>query len=363
MRALLLLLLPFAALAAEPADVAVFEAKQNMDFPSVRIPAVLRTKQGTLLAFAEARSKAADQANNQLVQAVSRDEGKTWTKPAVICAMGTDSLNNPCVVQETKTGRLFLFFQNFPAGLHEFGALPAGPAPQGTRLWHITSDDEGKTWSKPNDLTNVLKPAEAVTTASGPGIGIQLQSGPHAGRLIMPFNSQDAQRRFVNWVAYSDDQGATWQRGANVPQEGMQLNEVQVAETGAGGLYLNSRQWRAPGPKLRKVSWSQDGGLTWSLAKDDPKLPEPVCQGSLLRVTTPKGPAILFLNPAATKRADGTLRISYDDGHTWAFSQLTFPGPFAYSSMAQLADGRIGVLYEPASNTVVRYRVVAIPTE
>ncbi|NBS04426.1 MAG: exo-alpha-sialidase [Verrucomicrobia bacterium] len=172
---------------------------------------------------------------------------------------------------------------------------------------------------------------------------------------MIPFNSQDAKKNFFNWVAYSDDAGATWKRGEKVPQsETIQLNEVQVAESVGGGLYLNSRSWRK-GASLRKVSWSQDAGETWSQAAEDAKLPDPICQGSLLRLDDR---TIAFLNAAGPKRANGTLRLTHDDGRTWSSSRLTFPGPFAYSSMALLKDGRIGVLYEPASNTVVKFRAI-----
>jgi sialidase-1 len=260
-------------------------------------------------------------------------------------------------VQDAKSGRVFLFFQTFPAGGKEFGGLPVGPAdPKGNRLLFVTSDDDGATWSKPIDVSNELKPSNAVTCASGPGIGIQLHKGKFAGRLVMPFNSQDPQKNFVNWVAFSDDAGKTWKRGAEVPQEGMQLNEVQVAETADGSLYLNSRRWRSGAP-LRKVSWSQDGGATWAKATEDAALPEPVCQGSLLAATHAGKPAIFFLNPAGKGRANGTFRRSDDGGKTWAESTLLFPGPFAYSSMAQVGAD-VGVLYEPASNTIVLYRTI-----
>jgi sialidase-1 len=173
--------------------------------------------------------------------------------------------------------------------------------------------------------------------------------------MVIPFNSQDAKKNFYNWVAYSDDAGATWKRGEKVPQtETIQLNEVQVAESAGGGLYLNSRSWRR-GSSLRKVSWSQDAGETWTRAAEDAVLTDPICQGSLLRLDDR---TIAFLNAAGPKRANGTLRLTHDDGRTWASSRLTFPGPFAYSSMALLKDGRIGVLYEPASNTVVKFRAI-----
>jgi len=354
--ALLLSLLSVSVFAADGTDIIVFEAKQNLSHPSVRIPSLLRTQQGTLLAVAEGRDKPTDQASNDLVISFSKDEGATWSKPVVAYEQGADSCNNPCLVQETKSGRIFLFYQVFPSGSHEFGGLPVGPAdPKGNRSCYVTSDDDGATWSKPTDVSATLKPNEAITTASGPGIGIQLKSGPKAGRLVIPFNSQDTKKNFYNWVAYSDDAGATWKRGEKVPQtETIQLNEVQVAESAGGGLYLNSRSWRR-GSSLRKISWSQDAGETWTQAAEDAVLTDPICQGSLLRLDDR---TIAFLNAAGPKRANGTLRLTNDDGRTWASSRLTFPGPFAYSSMALLKDGRIGVLYEPASNTVVKFRAI-----
>ena len=359
MRHLLLIgLLAIRLQAADGADVIVFEAKKNLSHPSVRIPALLRTKQGTLIAAAEGRDKSSDQAGNDLVVSISKDDGATWSKPCVAYEQGNDSCNNPCLIQEAKSGRVFLFYQTFPAGGHEFGGLPVGPAdPKGNRSCFITSDDEGISWSKPTDVSATLKPAEAITTASGPGIGIQLTTGPKAGRLVVPFNSQDTKKNFFNWVAYSDDASATWKLGALVPQTALlQLNEVQVAETSDGGLYLNSRRWK--GTHYRKVSWSKDGGETWTAAQDDLKLPEPTCQGSLLRIDDH---TLAFLNPVGKGRNNGTLRLSHDNGHTWEAAHLTFPGPFAYSSMALLKDGRIGVLYEPSGDTLVRFRAVDLP--
>jgi len=341
--------------AADGADIVVFEAKQNLSHPSVRIPSLLRTQKGTLLALAEGRDKPTDQAGNDLVISFSKDEGATWSKPKVAYEQGNDSCNNPCLVQESNSGRIFLFYQTFPAGGKEFSGLPVGPAdPKGNRSCYMTSDDDGVTWSKPTDVSSALKPDDTITTCSGPGIGIQLKSGPKAGRLVIPFNSQDAKKNFYNWVATSDDAGVSWKRGEKIPQTDLlQLNEVQVSETSEGGIYLNSRRWKGAG--FRKVSWSKDGGETWTKAQDENNLPDPTCQGSLLRMDDH---TIAFLNPAGPKRANGTLRLTHDDGRTWASSRLTFPGPFAYSSMALLKDGRIGVLYEPASNTLIKFRVI-----
>ncbi len=361
MRTLLLLcLFTSSAWAADGIDVTVFEAKKNLTHSSVRIPALLRTKKGTLLAVAEGRDKSADQAGNDLVVSISKDDGTAWSKPGVAYDQGKDSCNNPTLVEDELIGRIFLFFQTFPAGSHEFGGLPTGEAADGARIRVITSDDEGQTWSRPADLTKDLKPADAVTTASGPGIGIKLKFPLHGGRLIIPFNSQDKKKDFVNWVAYSDDGGHNWQRGANVPQGGgIQLNEVQVAEDCDGTLYLNSRRWK--GEATRKVARSKDGGATWSQAADDPTLPDPTCQGSLLRIDQGSESSLYFLNPAGKGRANGTIRLSRDGGRTWIAQKTAFPGPFAYSSMAALSDGRIGVLYEPAGDTVIKFRAIDPP--
>jgi len=333
----------------------VFKAKETSTHPSIRIPALLHTSKGTLIAVAEGRDAPTDQASNDLLVRTSTNGGKTWTKSDIALELGKDCINNPCLVQEAKSGRIFLFYQVFPAGMKEFGGLTPGPAGP-TKIAYITSDNDGRSWSKPADVTTALKPDIATTTASGPGVGIQLTRGPKAGRLIIPFNSQGPKGSFVNWVAYSDDAGRTWKRGASVPQERMQLNEVQVSETADGGLYLNSRQWKGTGG--RKASWSSDGGETWTSAIEDKSLPEPVCQGSLISFQDGARHITLFLNPAGPKRANGTLRMSLDGGKTWAKSRLLVPGPFAYSSMARLKDGRIAVIYEPNSNTEIRYLTV-----
>lgn len=102
--------------ASETPAVAVFEAKKNIPHASVRIPALLMTSKGTLIAIAEGRDKATDQAGNDLLLARSKDQGQTWSKPTIAYEQGDDSCNNPCLVQDAKSGRVFLFFQTFPAG-------------------------------------------------------------------------------------------------------------------------------------------------------------------------------------------------------------------------------------------------------
>jgi sialidase-1 len=107
------------------------------------------------------------------------------------------------------------------------------------------------------------------------------------------------------------------------------------------------------GKAQRAVATSDDGGQTWSACRDEPALPEPVCQGSLIRYTWPKeGDAthrsrLLFSNPASTKSRDHlTVRMSYDEGGAWPVSRTVCEGSSAYSNLVALADGTIGLLYE-----------------
>ena len=135
----------------------------------------------------------------------------------------------------------------------------------------------------------------------------------------------------------------------------MELNEVQVCETSNGGLYLNSRKWK--GGNFRKVSWSTNGGESWTSAADDVGMPGPDCQNSLLAIPGNK-PRIVVLGPTGGARSKGTIRISTNDGKTWDKSRLLVTGPFAYSSMALMKDGRIGVIYEPNNGAEILFTSV-----
>ncbi len=343
--------------AAEPQFSDVFVAGKD-GYKSIRIPAVLVTKAGTVLAFAEGRAAHADQANNKLILKRSRDGGRTWGALQLVADDGANTLNNPTAVEERQSGRVFLMYQSCPAGLSERDGKikPGHDGPAIVRNFLIHSDDDGATWSPPLDVTRTTKRPERVTiTAVGPGLGIQLTRGPHAGRLIMPFNEGP----FAVWevsAAFSDDKGATWQLGSPAPGalvpngKGGQislLNEVQMVELNDGSVMLNSRKWG--GKALRKIATSKDGGATWSAITEDPSLTDPGCMASVFRYsfTTPTEQSrLLYSGPDSTKRENGVVRISYDEGKTWPVKRVLLPGSFAYSVLTRFADGTIGCLYE-----------------
>ncbi|MEM7307414.1 MAG: sialidase family protein [Planctomycetota bacterium] len=323
-----------------PELVDVFTSGEG--YPSFRIPALAVARDGALLAFAEGRERASDHAENDLVLRRSADSGRTWGELQVVAEDGANCLNNPCPVVDRESGRILLAYQRFPEGIHEREVVPGYDGDAVCRSLLVHSDDGGRTWSTPRDVTRQVKrPARVTSIASGPGAGVQLREGPHAGRLVLPFNEGP----FGAWrvyAAWSDDGGESWSYGepapAGSPGHG---NEVQVAELPGGRLLLNSRSHG--GAKCRKVAVSEDGGATWSPLVDEPKLPEPQCQASLLRA----GERLLFLNPASrTGRFGGRLRRSDDWGATWTDGLLLYPGSFAYSCLAELEGGRVACLFE-----------------
>jgi sialidase-1 len=339
----------------EPPERPLFEETtvyvSGEGYPSYRIPSLLATREGTLLAFAEGRAKHDDHAKNDIVLRRSTDRGQTWTERQVVEDDGPDSLNNPQVVQVSRTGRLVLMYQRYPEGCHSRCVVPGYEGEKVCRSYVTYSDDDGQTWSAPTEVTRgVKRPDEVTSVASGPGIGIELRHEPHAGRLVMPFN-QGPWGKWKVYAAYSDDGGETWDYGETAPNGSAGVgNEVQMVELSDGALLLNARN--QGGHRCRKTALSYDGGETWSPLVDDSVLIEPECQGTILRCSGGPGAEeerdrLLFANPASKEaRRNGTVRISYDEGRTWPVERTVYEGEFAYSCLTRLADGTIGLLYE-----------------
>jgi sialidase-1 len=314
-----------------------------------RIPVLVTTKRGTLLAFAESRATLRDHAENDIVLKRSTDQGRTWGGIQLIDEDGTNALNNPTAVVVRETGRVLLMYQRYAKGFDEHKAEPGYDGPRVCRTFLTHSDDDGATWSEPREVTRQVKrPTVATSTATGPGIGIQLARGKYAGRILMPFN-QGPYGAWQVYAAFSDDGGETWRYGDTAP-EGTKgfANEVQFVELSDGSVMLNARN--QGGDKLRKVAISSDGGQTWSVTRNDPVLIEPACQASLLRHSGNNDPSkdvFLFSNPGTqSARTNGTIRLSRDEGKTWPVSRVLYPGSFAYSCLTSLPDGSVGCLFE-----------------
>ncbi|HWB02995.1 MAG TPA: sialidase family protein [Verrucomicrobiales bacterium] len=372
MKSLAFLSLAAAVSAAEPEFSDVFTSGKE-GYVSIRIPSVIVTKSGGVLAFAEGRQKATDQAQNDIILKRSTDGGKSWGELKVLHDDGAHSLNNPTAVQEQQSGRIFLWYQRIPSHLKEKDKRIATglEGPDIYRNFILTSDDDGLTWAAPLDVTKTTKrPQRATTIASGPGIGIQLTRGPHKGRLIIPFN-EGPYHFWQDYAVFSDDAGKTWTYGDDVPGafvpdgkggEHSQINEVQMFEMPDGSVRIDSRQFA--GAKVRKTSLSRDGGKTWSPVEEMPDLTDPGCMASTIRFSFPDGATqglLLHSGPDSTKRENGTLWLSRDEGKTWPVKRVLHPGPFAYSVLTKLSGGAIGCLFE--ADNYARITFARIPLE
>jgi sialidase-1 len=334
-------LVPGPSCAAGLFQVPVFRA--GMDgYHTCRIPALIVTRKGTLIAFCEGRKHGSgDSGAIHLLARRSFDNGKTWQKAQVVWSDGDNTCGNPCAVVERDSGVICLLMTH-NLGRDTEAQITAGTSKGARTVWLTRSSDDGLTWSRPVEITRDVKKADWTWYATGPGIGIQTRSG----RLIVPCDHQVAGSKVQeSHVIYSDDQGKTWHLGGSV---GPHCDEAQVAELSGGSLMLNIRSYR--GNYRRLVSLSMDGGRTWSPPVEDDALLEPVCQASLVRYPGPRG-GLLFANPASKKREKMTIRLSRDDGKTWSVARVLHEGPAAYSCLAVLPDGAIGCLYERGDKT------------
>ena len=334
-----------------PESTTVFAYNESAeDTIGYRIPALLSTDRGTLLAFAEKRQGLHDHAQNDIVLRRSFDQGMTWQGEQLIAEDGMNSLNDPCAVV-LESGRILLMYQRFPYGYHARNsgwikmAETGYEGPRVTRSFLLSSDDEGESWSEPREITRMIRPADRVSVGS-PGRGIQMSSDAFKGRIIFPLYETipdgNGNRTWGNRIAYSDDNGETWNLGALIPHEGLEGygNEAQVVELSDGTLLFNSRN---QGGQYRKISRSRDGGLTWDPMKLDPGLPGVNCMGSVISLDG----KLVYAGPANKKqRTNGTVRISEDQGETWIHSREVVPGAYAYSCLSSLGKGKIGLLYE-----------------
>ncbi len=327
---ILFVLLPAAWASTVPPlpQLDVYRAAEG-GYQSYRIPALIATTKGTLLAFCEGRrNSAADSGDIDLLLRRSFDGGKSWAPVQTVAAGGGDTVGNPTPVVERVSGAIFLLLTRNPGNVTE---RQTGESDR--TVWITRSTDDGATWAPLREITSSVKPKGWTWYATGPGNGIQLKSG----RLVIPCDHNTGPAQRYSHVIYSDDRGQTWKVGGIA---GEKTNESAVIELPSGELVLNMRSYH--GKNRRAVQRSHDGGLTWGPLELDPALIEPVCEASMIRA----GNLVFFSNPADTRREKMTIRVSADGAHTWKASQLVWDGPSAYSSLAEMKKGRIGILYE-----------------
>ena len=441
--------------------------KPNKDgIASYRIPALLKTDKGTLIAGAdERRLHHSDWGDIGMVVRRSDDKGKTWGDRIVISnPRDNENAKNPewpspvnidmALVQDPKTKRIFSIYDMFLEGKAVF-SLP-GKAPQAYEqigdkvyqvlykqgeagrytirengevfdpenrkteyrvvvdpkkpaysdkgdlykgeelignvyfdysdknifrvsntnyLWMSYSDDDGKTWSAPKDITYGIRKDWMHFLGTGPGTGIALHSGPHKGRLVIPVyttnNVSYLSGSQSSRVIYSDDHGETWQAGEAVNDNrpvgnqtihsstmnnpGAQNTESTVVQLNNGDLKLFMRGLTGD----LQVATSKDGGATWEKdVKRYSDIKDVYVQMSAIHTVQDGKEYIVLSNAGGPGRYNGLVHVARVEANgdlTWLKHNPIQSGKFAYNSLQDLGNGEFGLLYEHADSKQNEY--------
>lgn len=298
-------------------------------YHTYRIPAIVVSRKGTVLAFCEGRkTSVADHGDIDLLLRRSFDGGKTWQPVQCIHEEGGAepiTIGNPCPIADAD-GTIHLLFCRDNA-----------------RAFYVGSVDEGATFSTPVEITEALRGLDFAWNrlGTGPVHGIQTRTG----RLVAPlWLNVKIGSDYRSAAAVSDDGGQSWKPGGVVPPAVADCNEGAIAELSDGTLCFNLRNRQA---RCRAVAFSRDRGDTWTGPELVDELIDPQCQGAVLSGITPSGRlGVLFSNAADTKRCRLTLKLSNDDGRHWQFARTLFTGPAAYSDLAAAPDASVLCFFE-----------------
>ncbi|MGW0822584.1 exo-alpha-sialidase [Streptomyces sp. NPDC002845] len=334
----------------------LFKASQDPGYACFRIPAIVRTTEDTLLAFAEGRVlNCGDAADIDIVLKRSTDGGRTWGPLQVVNEGGGDTHGNPAPVVDRETGRIVLA-ETYNTGRTDSANCQV-PCDRTPHLQY--SDDDGLTWSQPRDLSDEILPAHWNSWyATGPVHGIQLTRGRHAGRLVFGVNTETwaDNRVAANHAALvvSDDGGEHWRIGATdtwrTGADGtfrQKPSEMTLTERSDGSLLVSGREQDGTDLGHRTQTVSRDGGDTFdSPFQTFPDLYTPQVQGSSLRL----GDRILLACPAdPDRRRTMMIRSSYDDGRTWESvdrGTVVTTDWSGYSDMVHIGGDTVGLMYE-----------------
>ncbi len=359
---LALLFLPLIALPASPQQSKVFPPGFN-GVARYRIPGIVVTTKGTVLAYCEARrNDSKDWGEIEIHLRRSTDGGKTWQPSQHIAhkagriegnprkATGGEreqTVNNPVAIVDRESGAIeFLYCVNY------------------AQCFSMRTTDDGLTWSAPVEITASFEPFckkyDWKVIATGPGHGIQLENG----RLVVPiwlaYGDTGDHAPSASATIYSDDHGKTWKAGEiAVPNEGEfnDPNETMLTTLSDGRVMLVTRNVSKPNRKL--ITTSANGATGWSKPKFHEQLWEPICMASIVAHPSQPG-TLIFSNPHTVgldktgkekpnsrgRRRNLSIKLSRDDGKTWPINKTLNAGNAAYSDLAVLADGTVLCLYE-----------------
>jgi sialidase-1 len=332
-----------------------------------RIPALATTPKGTLLCVYDMRRRMGRDLQEDIDTGLSRstDGGRTWEPVRVIMDMGEygglpqeqNGCSDPGIIVDQQTGEVFCFavWMHGKPGKHQWsgdGSERGYEIGKAAQFLAVRSQDDGRTWSRPENLTRKLKQEAWWLLAPSPQQGIQLPDGT----LVMPVEGRDEKGVPFATLLVSRDHGATWTVGKPAFSGG---NECQAARLGDGSIMLNMRNDHE---RFRAVFVTNDLGQTWQPhATNRHTMIEPNCNGSLLRVdyqeAGEKKHVLLFANPhSQTARTHHTIQVSFDDGRTWPAERhlLLDEGRGAgYPSLTRIDDRHVGIVYEGSQSHLV----------
>jgi len=306
-----------------------------------RIPAVVRTAAGTLVAFAERRDSVApssDTGDTDVVVARSTDRGCTWSTPRAIAANGTDTVGNPAPVVDRTTGEILLLTVDRPRGGTSFHGL------------HLQrSGDDGRTFTPyaeaGKDLARLPGWAGGLT---GPGHAVQLASG----RLVVPIGYERHGRKGA-YAVLSDDHGATWRLGFDAEGDDHR-QEGTIAELPDGRLWISYHE-QSPAVPVgtgRIAALSSDGGATLSTPFRRLGLPTVSVQAGSLALTGRHAGLLLVSSPGTPDPSVRRVMTIFTartavPGSSWTRYPVTLDDtPASYSDLVQVDGETVGILYE-----------------
>ena len=329
------------------------------DAAAYRIPGLVTTSEGTLLGVYDVRYNSARDLQGHIDIGLSRstDGGKTWERMRLPLSFGEwgglpsaqNGVGDPAILYDPIKHRAWII----AVWCHGMGsrmswhASKPGMTPYTTgQLVMAYSDDDGRTWSEPINITEQVKHSDWNFALQGPGRGIAMKDGT----LVFPLQHHKTEKK-MPWagIIYSKDHGKTW-HFHNWAREN--TTEAQVVELPSGELMLNMRDNRGGS---RAVSTTDDFGRTWVEHPSSRKaLREPVCMASLIAVRAEDNISgrniLLFSNPDDEKdRCNMTIKISFDDGMTWPVENQVLLDEdewWGYSCLTMIDEKTVGILYE-----------------
>lgn len=325
---------------------------------SFRIPGLVTTNKGTLLGVYDVRYNSSVDLQEYVDVGLSRstDGGKSWEKMRLPLSFGEygglpkaqNGVGDPSILVDTQTNTVWVV----AAWAHGMGnqrawwsSHPGMDINHTAQLVLAKSTDDGKTWSKPINITEQVKDPSWYFLLQGPGRGITMSDGT----LVFPTQFIDSTRVPNAGIMYSKDRGKTWKMH-NMARTN--TTEAQVAEIEPGVLMLNMRDNRGGS---RAIAITKDLGKTWTEHPSSRKaLQEPVCMASLIHVDAKDNvlnkDLLLFSNPDTTKgRNHITIKASLDKGLTWLPEHqimLDEAEGWGYSCLTMIDKETIGILYE-----------------